>query len=208
MVICFKLLKDRPIDLLYNISEIIGSPRFEASIIALCNISPSCEITSSWAACVQSRRHVWESWSGRWRAKSRRKRTAGACWRMFSQTRPLLAALSPRTVLWRTSWLSYRMVLSKWWGWPTCCPSVFFYSLREWKIATLKPKSIFYTDQWEHGADQRHPVRAACEKGAGSQNGRTAGGTAQHQGAGVFSLMTNYLTKTVEFVFVWRIWTI
>lgn len=113
-VICFR-----------DVSEIISSLRFEASITSLCNISPSCEITSSWAACAPSRRRVWESWSGRWRARSRRKRTAGACWRMFSQTRPLLAVLSPRTAHWRTSWLSYRTVLSKWWvWWKTCGPSV------------------------------------------------------------------------------------
>lgn len=103
---------------LHIISEIIST---EASIIILCNISPSCEITSSWAACVQSRKHAWGRWSGRWRAMSRRKRIAGGCWRMFSQTRPLLAVLSPRTVHWRTSWLSYRTVSSNWWGWRAFC---------------------------------------------------------------------------------------
>ena len=44
--------------------------------------------------------------------------------------------------------------------------------------------SRLQTDQWEHGADQRHPIRAAREEGGGTQAGPAPGGQPYHEGAG------------------------
>lgn len=82
--------------LIYSLTRTLEC-HFEVIMISFCNLSSSCETTSSWADCVQSRRHIWENWRDGWRIRLRRKRTAGACWKTFSLTRPLLAALSPRT---------------------------------------------------------------------------------------------------------------